>query len=233
MGCVFQPFIEGDLTMWTRALSVFLSVLLLTAVVVSVQPACASETAEGGPAASSGAHGGGGGGPLAIDRSLTFWSAALFVILFAILYFVAWGPISSGLDKREKHVSDQIAQAVEANKQAKDLLAEHEKKLADSAQEVRAILDKARQDAEIAAREREAKAEADAKARFERAEKEIAAATAAAVKELADRSATLAVQLAGKIVQAKLNPKDHAQLIEKAVSGFNVTKQSGKFASRN
>ena len=98
---------------------------------------------------------------------------------------------------------------------------------------MRAILDKARSDAEQAAREREAKAEADAKARLERAEKEIDAATAAAVKELADRSATLAVELAGKIVHAKLNPKDHAQLIEQAVSGFDVSKQSGKFASRN
>jgi F-type H+-transporting ATPase subunit b len=94
-------------------------------------------------------------------------------------------------------------------------------------------LDKARQDAEVAAREREAKAEADAKARHERAEKEIAAATAAAVKELADRSATLAVQLAGKIVHAKLNAKDHSQLIEQAVNGFAVNKQTGKFASRN
>jgi F-type H+-transporting ATPase subunit b len=151
----------------------------------------------------------------------------------AVLYKMAWGPLSEGLSTREKHISDQISQANAANQQAKELLANHEKKLAEAAQEVRVILDKARQDAEEAAREREAKAEADAKARLDRAEKEIAAATAAAAKELADRSAKLAVDLAGKIVHAKLNPKDHAKLIEQAVSGFNVSKESGKFASRN
>ena len=164
---------------------------------------------------------------------LSLWSLVVFVLLFALLYKTAWGPLAEGLSKRERHIADQIAQAGAANQQAKDLLAGYEQKLADSAQEVRAILDKARQDAENAAREREAKAEVDAKARLERAEKEIAAATAAAVKDLADRSAKLAVDLAGKIVRAKLNPKDHAQLIEDAVSGFNVSREGGKFAHRN
>jgi F-type H+-transporting ATPase subunit b len=171
--------------------------------------------------------------PLTFDKDLAIWSAVVFLILLAVLYKMAWGPLAEGLEKREKHIADQIAQANAANQQAKELLESHEKKLAEAAQEVRSILDKARHDAEEAAREREAKAEADAKARLERAEKEIAAATAAAAKELADRSATLAVQLAGKIVNAKLNAKDHAQLIEKAVSGFNVSRQGGKFASRN
>jgi F-type H+-transporting ATPase subunit b len=189
---------------------------------------------EGNAASSPDSHGGEAErGPLYVDRSLTFWSGALFVVLFIVLYFVAWGPISSGLDKREKNIADQIAQAAESHKQAKELLTGYEAKLAASAQEVRAILDKARQDAEAAAKEREAKAEADAKARLERAEKEIAAATSAATKELADRSAKLAVDLAGKIVRSKLNPKDHVQLIEQAISGFEISKQTGKFASRN
>jgi F-type H+-transporting ATPase subunit b len=214
--------------MWTRVLSALLLGILVVAIFAAFSPACALAN-DGGSHEGSGKE----AGPLDIQRSLSLWTGVLFVVLFIILYFVAWGPISSGLNNREKHIADQIAQAAEANKQAKEILAQHEKKLAEAAQEVRGILDKARQDAEIAAREREAKAEADAKARHDRAEKEIAAATSAAVKELADRSATLAVQLAGKIVHAKLSAKDHSQLIEQAVSGFNVSKQTGKFASRN
>jgi F-type H+-transporting ATPase subunit b len=220
---------KGDPVMWTRALSALLLVILVAAMLTTFPPACAYANETGGSHEGSGAA----AGPLDIQKSMSFWTGGLFVVLFIILYFVAWGPISSGLNKREKSIADQIAQAAEANKKAQELLAQHDKKLAETAQEVRAILDKARQDADVAAREREAKAEADAKARFERAEKEITAATSAAVKELADRSATLAVQLAGKIVSAKLNPKDHAQLIEQAVSGFTVSKTSGKFASRN
>jgi F-type H+-transporting ATPase subunit b len=211
---------KGNPTMWTRAFSAYAKGMIAMAVFMAIQPATAF-AAEQAP------------NPLAWDKDLAIWSAVVFLLLLGLLYKLAWGPLSEGMNKRERHIADQIAQANTANQQAKELLAQHEQKLTETAQEVRAIMEKARRDAEEAAREREAKAEADAKARLERAEKEIAAATAAAVKELADRSAKLAVDLAGKIVGAKLNSKDHAQLIEKAVSGFDVTRPGGKFASRN
>lgn len=206
--------------MWSRTFSAITTKTLLAAGLLAILPASAFA----------------GEDPTSFlkpDRDLAIWTAVVFLLLLGILYKFAWGPLTEGMNQREKSIADQIAQAAEANKKAQELLAQHDKKLAETAQEVRAILDKARQDAESAAREREAKAEVDAKARLERAEKEITAATSAAVKELADRSATLAVQLAGKIVSAKLNPKDHAQLIEQAVTGFTVSKTSGKFASRN
>jgi len=158
------------------------------------------------------------------------WTAVVFLLLLACLKYFAWGPLSAGLDKREKHIADEIAQANQANQKAKELLAGYEKKLADSQDEVRAILDKARRDAEQVGREMLDKAKADAKAEQERMLRQIDAAAAAAIKELADRSAALAVELAGKIVGAKLSPKDHAQLIEQAVSGFTAGKDN---ASRN
>ena len=130
------------------------------------------------------------------------------------------GAVSEGLDKREQHIADQIFQANEANQKAKDLLADYEKKLADSQNEVRAILEKGRRDAEQVGRAMLEKAKADANAEAQRMLKQIDAATTSAIKELADRSAALAVELAGKIVHARLNPKDHAKLIEQAVAGF-------------
>ena len=53
---------------------------------------------------------------------------------------------------------------------------------------------------------------------------QIEAAADAAVKSLADQSAAMAVELAGKIVRAKLNPADHARLIEQAVAGSSQGK---------
>lgn len=155
-----------------------------------------------------------------VKGDLTIWTAVVFLVLMLFLWKFAWGPLASGLDKREKHIADQIAQANEANQKAKDLLWGYEKKLADSQGEVRALLDKARRDAEQVGREMIDKAKADARAEQERMLKQIDAATGAAIKELADRSAALAVDLAGKIVRAKLSPKDHVQLIEQAVTDF-------------
>jgi F-type H+-transporting ATPase subunit b len=158
--------------------------------------------------------------PLEFKSDLAIWTAVVFLLLLLVLWKFAWGPLSEGLDKREKHVADQIFQAQEANKKAKELLAGYEKKLADSEGEVRAIIEKGRRDAEQVGKEMIEKAKADAKAEAQRALKQIDAATAGAIKELADRSANMAVELAGKIVRAKLNPKDHAKLIEQAVAGF-------------
>src|SRR3972149_5069469 len=151
---------------------------------------------------------------------LAIWTAVVFLLVLAVLWKFAWGPLANGLDQREKHVADQIAQANQANQKAKELLGEYENKLAQSQQDVRNILEKGRRDAELIGREMIDKAKANAKAEQERMLKQIDAATAAAIKELADRSAALAVDLAGKIVRAKLNPQDHAQLIAQAVNTF-------------
>lgn len=166
--------------------------------------------------------------PLEFKTDLALWTAVVFVLLLAVLWKTAWGPLAEGLDKREKHVADQILQAQEANQKAKDLLASYEKKLADTEDEVRAIIEKGRRDAEVVRREMIEKAKVDAKAETERALKQIDAATTGAIKELADRSAHLAVELAGKIVHAKLNAKDHARLIEQAVAGFSQGKSGAE-----
>jgi F0F1-type ATP synthase membrane subunit b/b' len=43
---------------------------------------------------------------------------------------------------------------------------------------------------------------------------------------LAERSAQLAVDLAGKIIQHKLTPADHAKLITEAVDRFSTPSQN-------
>jgi F-type H+-transporting ATPase subunit b len=164
---------------------------------------------------------------------MAIWTAVVFLLLFVVLAKFAWRPLAAGLDKREQGVAGQIAQAEEANRQAKDLLAGYEKKLADAAAEVRGILDQGRRDAEQIGQQMIDQAKEEVKGEHQRAVQQIEAATAAAVKELADRSATMAIDLAGKIVRAKLNSGDHAKLIEDAVAGFVQGKNAAPDASRN
>jgi len=155
-----------------------------------------------------------------IKGDLAIWTATVFLVLLLILWKFAWKPLAQGLDKRERGIADQITQAEQANQQAKDLLAQYEQKLAGSREQVRAILEQARRDAEQVGRDMLEKAKGEARAEHQRALRQIETATAVALQELADLSATLAVELAGKIVHAKLNPNDHAQLIEQAVANF-------------
>ncbi len=158
--------------------------------------------------------------PSALKADLALWTAVVFLCVLAILAVFAWKPLMAGLDKREQGIADQIAQAEAANQQAKELLAEHERRLAAAGDEVRALLEQGRRQSEQLGRELLDKAKQDAKAEQDRALRQIDAAADAAMGKLADQSAALAVELAGKIVHAELKPHDHAQLIEQAVAGF-------------
>ncbi len=191
--------------------------------------ATAGEAGHGAAEHGSGEHGAAGHGaeghgeapsPLVIDIDLAIFTVLIFLILLAVLWKFAWGPISAALDLREKKIADNIAAAEHLNQEAKRLLGEYEAKLTAAREEVRGILDEARRDAEHAGQEIVTKARADAQAEVQRGKHEIETATAQALNELAKTSANLAVDLAGRIVSAKLNASDHAKLIEDALASF-------------
>jgi F-type H+-transporting ATPase subunit b len=158
--------------------------------------------------------------PSEIKGDLAIFTAVVFLLLVVILRKFAWKPISEGLEKRENHIAHEIAAAERANAEAKHLLADYQKKLDAAQHEVRAILDEARRDAEHTAGQIAAKAKADAEAEMRRALREVETAKDQALKDLAETAATLATDLAGKLLQQKLQPADHARLIDEAMAKF-------------
>jgi F-type H+-transporting ATPase subunit b len=197
--------------MWYRILSMFPA--------AAAGLACASPllAAEPGPSPDYGLN---PFSPSALKGDLALWTAVIFLILLWVLRRYAWGPLTAALDKRERHVADQIAQAEAANRQAKETLADYERRLAAAADQVRAILEQGRRRAEELSRELLDKAKQDAEVERQRALRQIEAADDAAAKDLADRSAAMAVRLAGRILQAEIKPRDHARLINQAVAEF-------------
>jgi F-type H+-transporting ATPase subunit b len=158
--------------------------------------------------------------PEEIRSDLAFFTFVVFLLLIAILWKFAWGPIAAGLDKREHGIAGQIAEAQRMHEEAKQQLADYERKLATAADEVRAIVEQGRKDGERVKQDILTEARAGADAERARAVRDIEAATDSALKSLAERSANLAVELAGKIVKSKLTPDDHARLIQEAVAKF-------------
>jgi F-type H+-transporting ATPase subunit b len=164
-----------------------------------------------------------------LGTDLAIWTAVVFLLLLLVLWFIAWRPIVDGLQRREQRIADEINSAERSNAEARKLLDEYHQKLAASGEEVQKMLEAARRDAEQVGQQIVDKAQADAQAEHQRALAQIDQATVGALRELAEQSATLAVELAGKIVQAKLDPKAHAQMIERAVTDFSE-QQSGQDA---
>jgi len=214
-------------TMATRLVLALAVILALAGWCGMAGPALAAH----GEAAHGEATEGGGGGlnPLNVKGKgdLALWTAVIFLTLLVVLWKFAWRPIADGLDKRERRIADEISSAETANREAKQLLVDYQRKLAASEAEVRGILEQGRRDAEQVGRELVEKARAETDVEKQRALREIETATAGALKELAERSATLAVELAGKVLREHLDPKAHTRLIEEAVSRFAGSKRNG------
>ena len=158
--------------------------------------------------------------PLEFKTDLALWTFVIFIVLLLVLKKFAWKPISESLDRRERHIAENIAAAQRAQDDAKKMLADYERKLAGAADEVRAMLEEARRDAEGTKQQIVAEAKSAAHAEHERAMREIRTATDAAVEELSQRSADLAVALAGKIVSAKLTGEERSRLVQESLSKF-------------
>lgn len=164
--------------------------------------------------------------PDEFKSDLSVATFVVFLVLLAILWKFAWGPIVAALERREEMVANHIREAERNHEQAKELLAEYERKLAGAANDVRELLEEARRDAEHTKQEIMAEAKAGAETEKARALRDIDLAADAAIESLRERSVELAVELAGKIVQAQLTPDDHARLITEAMAKFPASTPS-------
>lgn len=145
----------------------------------------------------------------------------VFALLSVILAKFAWGPIVTGLDKREQGIAKMIDDARLAQVQAEAQLRTYEAKLAAAAEEARSLVAQARLDAE-AIRERElAATKAENEKLLQRNKDEIEAAKNAALQQIAERSVSTAISLASSIVRREVKPEDHDALVTDALGKFS------------
>ena len=108
----------------------------------------------------------------------------------------------------------------------KDLLAQHEAKLAGAADEVRQLLEEARRDAEHTKSQILTEAKKAADLERDRAVRDVERAADHAMKNLAETSANLAIDLAGKVVRQNISADQQAQLVREALSTLAASSPS-------
>jgi F-type H+-transporting ATPase subunit b len=174
------------------------------------------------PTAAAGAHGGAAaaGQPNILEPQLplAFWTLIVFLVLLAVLWKFAWGPLSKALHDREHANEQALADTDRARAEAERLLAEHRRQMEQAQQQVQAMLDDARRTATASADEIRRAAQAEAEATKGRALAEIGVARDQALTELWSQTANLAVTVAGKVLHRELTPDDHRRLIEQATA---------------
>jgi F-type H+-transporting ATPase subunit b len=163
--------------------------------------------------------------PVAPDLVVAIATVVVFGLLFFILSKTAWKPILKGLKAREDGIREQIQGAERANAEAKALLVEHQKKVAAAAEEARAIVEEGRKDAEALRSKIHAEAQADAASERDRAVRDIGLAKDQALKEIYEQVAGLATDVAGKILQQRLDPAAHKKLVDEAVTAYESSRK--------
>lgn len=152
---------------------------------------------------------------------LGIWTLVVFLLLLFILGKYAWTPMLEGLAKREI----TIAAAVEDAKKARDEAALLRNQIAGERQkaqdEIRAMFDQARKNAEQLSEERRAKDVAEIQLERERLQREINIAKEQALKEMWTQSAQLAFLISSKAIGRQLNESDHRSLVDEALGEMN------------
>ncbi len=171
----------------------------------------------------TGEHGAGGEAAhaepniLEFKPSLAITTVIVFLVLLAILWKFAWGPLSEALAERERKQEETLRLADEARAESARLLIEHKKQMDTAAEQVRQMLDEARRQADINAQTIVQKAQSEAEAARERAEREIGTAKNQALNEIWSKTADLAVSVAGKVLSKQMTGDDHRRLVDAAV----------------
>ena len=186
--------------------------VLLVALLLIISPQCVLAAAKG--------HESPDLNPMEWLSNTAAWTLVIFLVVVAILCKYAFGPIAKALDERERSILGNIASAQKQNEDAKELLKQYQAKLDASKDEVRQIIESAKQDAQRQGESIVAQAREAAGLERDRAMKEIESATTSALQGIAERSAMLAANLAGKMIRAEVKPEQHRSLIDAALQEF-------------
>jgi F-type H+-transporting ATPase subunit b len=206
----------------------YLAVAVVGALLIPVLSSPLLAAADHGDAdAAEVGHEGEGGGdhghhedgvPLSWQSDLVLWSLVTFVLFLIVLKKAAWGPLISGLDKRESKYRKLLDDAKADRDKAMALLADHEKKLAEAQKEVTEIIAEARRDAERTKADIVSAAQSEAEATRQRALDDIGRARDQAVGALFEHVRANVVSATEKVLARALTDDDRSRLVDEALA---------------
>ncbi|MEZ6116196.1 MAG: hypothetical protein R3C28_06455 [Pirellulaceae bacterium] len=147
-------------------------------------------------------------------------TAIVFLVLMAILWKFAWGPISEALDAREKSVADNIAAAAQQAMKKPSGCWLNIRRSFWHGDQVKQMLDEVAEMRKPLKPQLLSEGQQAAEQEKERALRAIDAARDSALQPLAGKSVDTAVSLAGRIVNRQLSSEDQAKLISEALEKF-------------
>lgn len=150
---------------------------------------------------------------------MIFWSFIFFTILLLVLRKFAWPAILMAVKARNESIKNALAAADKAKEEMAQLQADNEKILAEARAERDAMLIEAKQLKDKMIAEAKDKAAEEAKKLVAHARESIQNEKAAAISDMKAQMTTISVDIAEKILKAKLvDGKAQKDLVDKLIS---------------
>jgi F-type H+-transporting ATPase subunit b len=154
---------------------------------------------------------------------LMVWTLLLFFISMGILAKLAFPRISQALEKRQHAIEDSIDAAEHTRQEADRLLAEYRERLREARGQAEEIVQRARQAAEVHARDAQTEAHSRREQMMEQTRREIEAETRRAIEEIRTEVADLTVVATEKVTRKVLTEEDQRRLVDEALRELDFT----------
>jgi F-type H+-transporting ATPase subunit b len=158
-----------------------------------------------------------------VTPGLMIWTIVCFLVTLYVLRRWAFGPIQKTIDERRDRIRQSLAEADHAREEARNLLEEHRKLIAQARQQAEEIRADVRRDAEAARERVREETEADRQRRLEETKRQIEAETARSLAQIRHEVAELTLLAASKVTGKVLDSTDQRRLIDEAISSLDFS----------
>ena len=162
------------------------------------------------------------GSLLSPEPGLIFWTAITFSLVLLILKKIAWGPIITALQDREKGIQSSIDRAHQAKDESEAILRKNRELLSKADAEADRILREGKDYAEKLRADITEKAQSEAKKMIASAKDEIEQEKRRALDVLRNEVADLAVKGAEKIIKTALDADMQKKIVNSMIQDFST-----------
>ena len=152
--------------------------------------------------------------PILPSTNEMIWGALSFLVLFFFLAKYGYPPVKKGMENRAKKIRDSLEEAEQTREEARSILDQYQRQLADAKNESSRIIEEARQAADKLRQDLKKQAEAEVTEIKNRAQEDIATQVERAKADLQAQVSALSIDLAEKVVERNLDRETNMELIE-------------------
>jgi F-type H+-transporting ATPase subunit b len=162
-------------------------------------------------------------GLIEVVPGLMIWTLIAFGITFFVLKRFAFGPIQKTIDERRDRIRTAVDEADKAREEARELLEQHRRLIAEAKGDAADILADARKVADAQIERVKEEAEVERERRLEETRRQIAAETKRSLDMIRSEVADLTLEATARVTGKVLDAEDQRRLIDEAISELDFS----------